>query len=124
MGYKHMAPESLNVENAVFSTKSDSWSFGVLSWEVLTRREPHAKIDIYEAARRIRKGARPRQLDKPPTAIVQLLDGTWKTEPGERMSIEQCVLLLKRTVPSSDWPSWPLGLKRQLLEGRSNSSRR
>jgi hypothetical protein len=104
--YKHMAPESL--KDNEFSKKSDAWMFGVVAWELLSRREPHPDVDIYEAAKLIRKGATPN-----PLVLTQLLIGCWHVNPQERSDIESCVLSLKgvKLSETDAWHPWPLPLK-------------
>lgn len=52
------APESLARNE--FSVKSDSYSFGVLVWEILARsNEPYPQMDIYQAAKAVQQGGSP-----------------------------------------------------------------
>jgi serine/threonine protein kinase len=47
-----MAPESLSFNE--YSKASDIWSFGIVVWEIITRKEPHTDIDPIEVGVRIR----------------------------------------------------------------------
>jgi serine/threonine protein kinase len=109
--YKHMAPESLRDNE--FSKKSDAWMFGVVAWELMTRREPHPDMDIYEAAKLIRKGATPAPLSKLPRALKTLLEGCWLYDPLARTDIEQSVMSLKavKLSDTESWHPWPLQIK-------------
>jgi hypothetical protein len=109
--YKHMAPESLRDNE--FSKKSDAWMFGVVAWELMTRREPHPDMDIYEAAKLIRKGATPAPLSKLPRPLKTLLESCWLFDPAARTEIEQSVMLLKAVKLSETeaWHAWPLQVK-------------
>jgi hypothetical protein len=109
--YKHMAPESLRDNE--FSKKSDAWMFGVVAWELMTRREPHPDMDIYEAAKLIRKGATPAPLSKLPRALKTLLEGCWLYDPLARTDVEQSVMSLKavKLSDTESWHPWPLQIK-------------
>jgi serine/threonine protein kinase len=86
---KYMAPESLR--NNMFSTKSDVWSFGVLTWEVLTRAAPFADLNLQDAARKIKKGLTlPLPVDCP-SPLALILEQCWCQEPESRPSFDQFV---------------------------------
>ncbi len=46
-----MAVESL--QDKVYSTKSDCWSFAVTVWEVLNRSDPYPEMDAFTAASKV-----------------------------------------------------------------------
>jgi serine/threonine protein kinase len=86
---KYMAPESLR--NNMFSTKSDVWSFGVLTWEVLTRAAPFADLNLQDAAKKIKKGLTlPLPVDCP-SPLALILEQCWCQQPESRPSFDQFV---------------------------------
>ena len=65
---KWMAIES--IENMVFSTKSDVWSFGVVMWEFFTLSEtPYSDIETYDLLRKLLGGYR---LKRPTYATLEM----------------------------------------------------
>ncbi|XP_061176227.1 proto-oncogene tyrosine-protein kinase ROS-like isoform X2 [Saccostrea echinata] len=99
-----MSPESL--VDGVFTTQSDIWAFGVLSWEVLTfGQQPYQARTNIEVLHFVRSGG---QLDQPencPQDIFELMKKSWSTVPDERPSFstilkqleefhENCAVLL------------------------------
>jgi len=107
--FKYMAPESLT-EN-VFSVKSDMWSFGVVVWEVLTRKAPFAHIDIYQAARKIKKGSTLPTPNDCPEAVANLLAATWCFDPTDRPTFDQLAPHLATIAEEqSAYPKLPLAV--------------
>jgi tRNA A-37 threonylcarbamoyl transferase component Bud32 len=84
---KWMAPESIGSrsQRAIFTTKSDVWSFGVLMWELLTRgQKPYSNIRPQEIKSAVLDGYR---LEKPPTApnfVYKMMLACWDLEPAVR----------------------------------------
>ncbi|XP_048766735.2 proto-oncogene tyrosine-protein kinase ROS-like isoform X2 [Ostrea edulis] len=99
-----MSPESL--VDGVFTTQSDIWAFGVLSWEVLTfGQQPYQARTNIEVLHFVRSGG---QLDQPencPQDIFELMRKCWSCTPEDRPSFstilkqleefhENCAVLL------------------------------
>eukprot|EP01116_Phalansterium_solitarium_P019162 TRINITY_DN5270_c0_g2_i1.p1 TRINITY_DN5270_c0_g2~~TRINITY_DN5270_c0_g2_i1.p1 ORF type:complete len:650 (+),score=204.34 TRINITY_DN5270_c0_g2_i1:113-2062(+) len=83
-----MAPES--IRNLVYSEASDVWSYGVLVWEIVTRKAPHAEMSLLELAVKIRdKGVTPGIPHDCPPYIQQLLSKCWQFEPENRPSFAE-----------------------------------
>jgi serine/threonine protein kinase len=115
---KYMAPESLR--NNMFSTKSDVWSFGVLTWEVLTRAAPFADLNLQDAAKKIKKGLTlPLPVDCP-SPLALILEQCWCQQPESRPSFDQFVAhfnTIRREM--SRYPDLPL-----LLPGEASRTQR
>nr|XP_027200056.1 tyrosine-protein kinase ITK/TSK-like isoform X2 [Dermatophagoides pteronyssinus] len=83
-----------------FSSKSDVWAYGILTWEVFSLGKlPYGKLTNAEVVEKIREGYR---LDKPkqwcPLEILQIMKMCWHEIPEKRPSfqkIEQFLLRLK-----------------------------
>uniref|UniRef100_A0A8W8J0U6 Tyrosine-protein kinase receptor n=1 Tax=Magallana gigas TaxID=29159 RepID=A0A8W8J0U6_MAGGI len=118
-----MSPESL--VDGVFTTQSDIWAFGVLSWEVLTfGQQPYQARTNIEVLHFVRSGG---QLDQPencPQDIFELMKKCWCTSPEDRPSFstilkqleefhKNCAVLLtdyivpvRNTSPNQDANRW------------------
>eukprot|EP01117_Protostelium_nocturnum_P016664 TRINITY_DN6655_c0_g1_i2.p1 TRINITY_DN6655_c0_g1~~TRINITY_DN6655_c0_g1_i2.p1 ORF type:complete len:357 (-),score=104.85 TRINITY_DN6655_c0_g1_i2:119-1060(-) len=81
---KWMSPES--ILSREYSTKSDTWSFGVVIWEILTRgTEPYDKLPPLEAAIAVAKdGLRLSPPDNTPKKLERLMNACWQKEPSDR----------------------------------------
>jgi predicted Ser/Thr protein kinase len=90
-----MAPESL--ANRVYSKKSDVWTFGIVVWDIVARREPHTDIDLLDIGPLIRdKGYTPQIPEDCPPILREIMELCWKRHPDERPTfIEICQLLDK-----------------------------
>jgi predicted Ser/Thr protein kinase len=78
------APELL--QDRKMSRASDSWSFGVLLWELLERDQPYRDMTAQEVVTRVIKGFR---LPRPsrihyPMELNQLMDKCWFPDPDIR----------------------------------------
>ncbi|VDN03312.1 unnamed protein product [Thelazia callipaeda] len=83
---KWLAPETM--QQRIFSSKSDVWSFGVLVWEVYADgREPYPGLsNIQTRAKIVVQNYRMEMPKTTPSSISRLVYRCWKTEPNERPS--------------------------------------
>eukprot|EP01113_Clastostelium_recurvatum_P006593 TRINITY_DN12994_c0_g1_i1.p1 TRINITY_DN12994_c0_g1~~TRINITY_DN12994_c0_g1_i1.p1 ORF type:complete len:222 (+),score=40.64 TRINITY_DN12994_c0_g1_i1:3-668(+) len=79
---KWMAPES--IRHQVYSAKSDVFSFGVLMWEILARKQPHHDLRSDEAGIAVCAGQRLSILPSFPRDLASLMHQCWATNPDDR----------------------------------------
>lgn len=83
--YKWMAPESLDGSNT-FSVKTDSWSYAVTMWEIISREpEPFPGLDIYQVADKVvNEHLRLTFPPNTPTKFQNVMTWCWRTNPDDR----------------------------------------
>eukprot|EP00741_Cyanophora_paradoxa_P023728 tig00021616_g22919.t1 len=92
--YQWMAPEVLN--NQRYSEKADVFSFGIVLYELITRKLPYEGLDGMQAALGVlHRGLRP---DIPPSTspvLAKLMRSCWAQDPRERPAFEQILQTLR-----------------------------
>lgn len=92
--YKWMAMESL--QNHLYTTKSDVWSFGILLWEIITLGGcPYPGIPAENLFRLLKEGYRMPRPDDCPIQIYQLMTICWREKPHERPHFKDLVRKLE-----------------------------
>ncbi|XP_078362114.1 uncharacterized protein LOC144646407 isoform X2 [Oculina patagonica] len=80
---KWMSPEAIN--DGLFNTKSDVWSYGVLLWEIATLGgNPYPGIKNRELMRLLRRGYRMEKPDVCSEEFYQLMTRCWADDPDAR----------------------------------------
>ncbi|XP_064398643.1 plexin-A2-like isoform X2 [Halichondria panicea] len=99
--YKWMALESLN--DAIFTEKTDVWSYGVTVWEVFNGgRTPYPAVDPLSLIQLLGEG---RRLERPLTAacateISVVMRKCWREDPEERPTFLQLSSIVERLLAS------------------------
>eukprot|EP01114_Cavostelium_apophysatum_P023055 TRINITY_DN8568_c0_g1_i2.p1 TRINITY_DN8568_c0_g1~~TRINITY_DN8568_c0_g1_i2.p1 ORF type:complete len:279 (-),score=52.74 TRINITY_DN8568_c0_g1_i2:7-843(-) len=91
---KHMAPESLL--NKIYSEKTDSWSFGVVCYEVLTRREPYEDLDHANVIAQVLKGFKLEVPHDIEPQLREMINNCFSSEPQARPSMQKCYDIIYR----------------------------
>ncbi|KAH8362228.1 hypothetical protein KR200_007935 [Drosophila serrata] len=96
-----MAPEVF--EGSKYTEKCDIFSWAIVLWEVLSRKQPFKGIDnAYTIQWKIYKGERPPLLTTCPKRIEDLMTACWKTAPEDRPSMQYIVGVMHEIV--KDYP--------------------
>jgi len=84
------APEIVNQEH--YTQKADVFSFGIILWELLTRREPYTGITGMQLAYKVAKeGLRPPVPAYCPEEYAQLMTLSWDADPEKRPNFTDLV---------------------------------
>ncbi|XP_055330930.1 mitogen-activated protein kinase kinase kinase 7-like [Paramacrobiotus metropolitanus] len=91
-----MAPEVF--ESNKYTEKCDVFSFGIIIWEVLTRRRPYDEVggNIYRIMWAIHRGIRPPKIRGSPVILETLMTKCWSRLPTDRPRMVQAVKILER----------------------------
>ncbi|XP_026756151.2 mitogen-activated protein kinase kinase kinase 7-like [Galleria mellonella] len=88
-----MAPEVF--EGSSYTEKCDVFSWGIILWEVLSRRKPFEEGgSAYRIMWAVHTGQRPNLIEGCPRPIEQLMTQCWHKVPAERPSMAQVVELM------------------------------
>ncbi|XP_012253187.2 mitogen-activated protein kinase kinase kinase 7-like isoform X2 [Athalia rosae] len=89
-----MAPEVF--EGSRYTEKCDVFSWGVILWEVLSRRKPFDDIggSAYRIMWAVHIGQRPPLMEGCPKPIEDLMTRCWKKIPEERPSMDEVVRIM------------------------------
>uniref|UniRef100_A0A8D0A441 Mitogen-activated protein kinase kinase kinase 7 n=1 Tax=Sander lucioperca TaxID=283035 RepID=A0A8D0A441_SANLU len=117
-----MAPEVFEGSN--YSEKCDVFSWGIILWEVITRKKPFDEIggSAFCIMWAVHRGTRPPLIKDLPQPIETLMTRCWDKEPSQRPSMEEVkntMSQLMKYFPGSDEP---LKLPHQSSDSRSGSS--
>nr|QKE45458.1 TAK1 [Trachinotus ovatus] len=118
-----MAPEVFEGSN--YSEKCDVFSWGIILWEVITRRKPFDEIGgpAFRIMWAVHNGTRPPLIKNLPKPIESLMTRCWSKDPSQRPSMEEIVKIMTHLVryfPGSDEPlQYPYQYSD---EGQSNSA--
>jgi len=79
-----MAPEVFETSN--YTEKCDVFSYGIILWEVLTRKKPFDEIGgpAFRIMWAVHSGQRPPLLRNCPKVIENLMTKCWSKDPNER----------------------------------------
>ncbi|XP_016335494.1 mitogen-activated protein kinase kinase kinase 7 isoform X1 [Sinocyclocheilus anshuiensis] len=118
-----MAPEVFEGSN--YSEKCDVFSWGIILWEVITRRKPFDEIGgpAFRIMWAVHRGTRPPLIKNLPKPIESLMTRCWSKDPSQRPSMEEILKImchLMRYFPGSEEPlQYPYQYSD---EGQSNSA--
>jgi predicted Ser/Thr protein kinase len=88
-----MAPESLAKQT--YSKKSDVWSFGIVVYEIVARREPHTEVNPLDVGPLIRDQLlTPKIPDDCSPILRELMQLCWQADPNQRPSFKEICRLL------------------------------
>ncbi|XP_077444076.1 mitogen-activated protein kinase kinase kinase 7 isoform X1 [Stigmatopora argus] len=118
-----MAPEVFEGSN--YSEKCDVFSWGIILWEVVTRRKPFDEIGgpAFRIMWAVHNGTRPPMIKTLPKPIENLMTSCWSKDPSKRPSMEEIVKImtyLMRYFPGSEEPLQTL--YQYSDDGQSNSA--
>ncbi|KAK9531210.1 hypothetical protein VZT92_010651 [Zoarces viviparus] len=102
-----MAPEVFEGSN--YSEKCDVFSWGIILWEVITRRKPFDEIGgpAFRIMWAVHNGTRPPLINNLPKPLESLMTRCWSKDPSQRPSMEEIVKImthLMKYFPGSDEP--------------------
>ncbi|GLC35775.1 hypothetical protein PLESTB_000492900 [Pleodorina starrii] len=96
----YMAPECFTSEDGLLTDKCDTWSLGVILWEMVTRKRPFQGLTLTEYYREVvtRKARLPIPQDDGacPLALRRLISSCWADNPTERPACAHIVDELTR----------------------------
>ncbi|CAL8313089.1 unnamed protein product, partial [Boreogadus saida] len=100
-----MAPEVFEGSN--YSEKCDVFSWGIILWEVITRKKPFDEIGgpAFRIMWAVHNGTRPPLIKNLPKALESLMTRCWSKDPTQRPSMEEIVKImthLMRYFPGSE----------------------
>ncbi|XP_076819477.1 mitogen-activated protein kinase kinase kinase 7-like isoform X2 [Clavelina lepadiformis] len=86
-----MAPEVF--EGCQYSEKCDVFSWGIILWEVLTRKKPFDELGgpAFRIMWAVHTGTRPSLIQGCPKPVEQLMTRCWSAKPNERPSMNEVV---------------------------------
>lgn len=89
-----MAPEVFEGSN--YSEKCDVFSWGIIIWEILTRRKPFDEIGgpAFRIMWAVHNGTRPPLISNLPKPIELLMTRSWSNIPSERPSMAEIVRIM------------------------------
>ena len=80
---KWMAPES--IENGIYNTKTDVWSFGIVLWEIFSfGKEPYPDLKSCHVINKIKNEYRLPRPSYSPEKVHNLMCSCWSTQPDHR----------------------------------------
>ncbi|KAI1895813.1 hypothetical protein AGOR_G00110630 [Albula goreensis] len=102
-----MAPEVFEGSN--YSEKCDVFSWGIILWEVITRKKPFDEIGgpAFRIMWAVHNGTRPPLIKNLPKPIESLMTRCWSKDPSQRPSMEEIMKImthLMKYFPGSDEP--------------------
>jgi len=96
-----MAPESL--EDGIFTSKSDVWSYGVVLWEISTLAEqPYQGLANEEVLQFVLRGDLLEKLESCPQVLYNLMLQCWQKRPVNRPSFLRLVEIIEAVADVGD----------------------
>uniref|UniRef100_A0AAQ4NP75 Mitogen-activated protein kinase kinase kinase 7 n=1 Tax=Gasterosteus aculeatus aculeatus TaxID=481459 RepID=A0AAQ4NP75_GASAC len=118
-----MAPEVFEGSN--YSEKCDVFSWGIILWEVITRRKPFDEIGgpAFRIMWAVHNGTRPPLIHNLPKPIESLMTRCWSKDPSQRPSMEEIVKIMTHLMKYFPGYDEPLQYPYQYSDdGQSNSA--
>ncbi|XP_063299645.1 mitogen-activated protein kinase kinase kinase 7 isoform X3 [Pelobates fuscus] len=118
-----MAPEVFEGSN--YSEKCDVFSWGIILWEVITRRKPFDEIGgpAFRIMWAVHNGTRPPLIKNLPKPIESLMTLCWSKDPPQRPSMEEIVKIMTHLMQYFPGADESLQYPCQYMdEGQSNSA--
>ncbi|KAM8832907.1 mitogen-activated protein kinase kinase kinase 7 isoform 3-T5 [Spinachia spinachia] len=118
-----MAPEVFEGNN--YSEKCDVFSWGIILWEVITRRKPFDEIGgpAFRIMWAVHNGTRPPLIHNLPKPIESLMTRCWSKDPSQRPSMEEIVKIMTHLMKYFPGYDEPLQYPYQYSDdGQSNSA--
>ncbi|XP_071399103.1 mitogen-activated protein kinase kinase kinase 7-like [Centroberyx affinis] len=117
-----MAPEVFEGSN--YSEKCDVFSWGIILWEVITRKKPFDEIggSAFCIMWAVHRGTRPPLIKDLPEPIENLMTRCWDKEPCQRPSMEEVKNTMSRLMKYFPGSDEPLQLPHQSANRSGSSS--
>ena len=92
-----MAPEMMNNKTQYYTFAVDVYSFGILLWEMATRKQPFSGLTLLQAVYKVSNlSERPPLPEKLPSNMIKLIQKCWSQDFRARPSISMVNRLLEK----------------------------